>query len=128
MRRLAILLAAPLALLVLVAVPLRQLAEDENAWAHGGVALALCLVPAVATFVVAEWFMRHDRQQAITVLLGANGARMFAVLVAAVLLMTNAPLFARGRFLVWLVAFYIFTLTLEMTLLLTGRPSPDGQP
>ena len=48
---------------------------------------------------------------------------MFGVLAVALILMTYVPLFAQGRFLIWLVVFYLFTLTLEMTLLL-----PDGQP
>lgn len=121
-------LAAPLALWVLLAVPVKYLADDENAWAHSGVAMLLCLVPAALTFVWADRTIRRDPQQGAMILLGSTGVRLFGVLVVALLLMNGVPLFSMGRFLIWLVVFYLFTLALEMTLLLTGRTSPDSNP
>ena len=46
----------------------------------------------------------------------------------ALVLVFSVPLFAQGRFLIWLLVFYFFTLALELTLLLRGRPSSDSQP
>jgi len=128
MRRLGLLLAAPLALWVLLAVPVRHLADDERAWIHSGVAVLLCLVPAALTFVVADRVMRRDPQQGTLILLGATGIRLFGVLTVALVLIFEVPLFAQGRFLVWLLVFYFFTLALELTLLLRGRPSSDSNP
>jgi hypothetical protein len=126
MRRLGLLLVAVLAFWVLLAVPVKLLAEDENAWVHSGVAVVLCLVPAAITFVWGDRVLRRDPQQATILLLGATGVRLFGVLVAALVLMQRVPLFSQGRFLLWLVVFYLFTLALEMTLLLKGRSSPDS--
>lgn len=126
MRRLGLMLAAPLAFWVLLAVPVKHLADDDSAWPLSGVALLMCLVPAVITFVVGQRLLRSDPQQGPIILLGATGVRMFAVLAVALILMTTFPLFAQGRFLVWLLVFYFFTLALEMSLLLTGRPNPDS--
>jgi hypothetical protein len=128
MRRLALLLAAPLALWVILAVPVKYLADDENAWVHSGVAMLLCLVPAALTFVWADRTIRRDPQQGAMILLGSTGVRLFGVLAVALLLMNSVPVFGLGRFLIWLVVFYLFTLALEMTLLLTGRTSPDSNP
>ena len=128
MRRLGTMLTAPLALWVLLAVPVRYLADDDNAWAHSGVAMLLCLVPAALTFFVADRLMRRDPQQGSMVLLGATGVRLFGVLLVALVLVFTVPLFARGRFFVWLLVFYFFTLALELTLLLRGRPSSDSNP
>src|SRR5947208_775671 len=103
MRRLAVLLAATLALWVLLAVPVKHLADDENAWAHSGVALLLCLVPATLTLFFGERFLRRDPQQGPIILLGATGVRLFGVLAVALLLVFHVPLFAQGRFLIWLL-------------------------
>src|SRR5215218_3890016 len=101
-------LAAPLALWVLLAVPVKHLADDDSAWELSGTAMLLCLVPALLTYVVAERFIRHDPQQGPIILLGAAGVRMFGVLCVALILFANFPLFAQGRFLVWLLVFYFF--------------------
>lgn len=123
-RRLALLLLACLAFWVLLAVPVKHLADDENAWLHSGTAMVLCLIPAAITLV---WVsaLEHDPFQQSMTLLGATGVRLFVVLMIALVLVKTLPPFDQGRFLIWLAVFYLFTLALEMTLLLRGRPRPD---
>jgi threonine/homoserine/homoserine lactone efflux protein len=111
----------------LVAVPARHLLGGELTYVYSGTALLMCLIPGVVTLVWAGWSARHDPQQLPLVVLGATGVRMFGVLIAAWLLVQNVPLYREeGGFLYWLIVCYLFTLALEMYVLLSGRPRPDG--
>lgn len=61
------------------------------------------------------------------IILGATGLRMFGVLATGILLLQTVPLFREQEgFLIWLIVCYLYTLALEMTLLLKGRSRPDG--
>lgn len=110
----------------LVAVPVRYLFGGELTYLYSGTALLLCLVPGLLTLVWANWTAGKDPQQLPMVVLGATGVRLFGVLAVAFLLVQNVPLYREeGGFLYWLVVCYLFTLALEMYLLLSGRSRPD---
>jgi hypothetical protein len=121
------LIAGSLLFWVLAAVPVKYLGDSDTAWAHSGTALLLCVVPAAATLAWLSWTQTRDTGQQLTALLGASGVRLFGVLLVALWLYGNVSLY-RGQdgFLIWLIVCYFFTLALEMTLLLQGRPRPDG--
>jgi hypothetical protein len=127
MRRLLILIAGSLLFWALAAVPVTYLGGDDLAWVHSGTALLLCVVPAAATLAWLSWTQKQDAAQQLTALLGATGVRLFGVLLVALWLYSAVPLY-RGQdgFLIWLIVCYLFTLALEMTLLLLGRPRPDS--
>jgi hypothetical protein len=107
---------------VVTVVPARYLWGDVTA-VHAGVAVLLCLIPALLTLVWVGRTLRHDPQQAGLLALGASGVRMFAVLVAAVLLYTQVPLFHEAGFLFWVLAAYLYTLAVEIVLLVRGTPA-----
>jgi hypothetical protein len=125
-RRLLILVGASLLFWVPAAYLVERLGGGEDTWTLSGTALALCLVPGLATLAWGSRAFRESAPEQLTMVLGSTGLRLFGVLVVAVLLYQGVPPY-RGQdaFLVWLLAFYLFTLALEMTLLLAGRPRSD---
>ena len=126
-QRLSILVLGSLAFWVLTAVPAKHLLQIEHAWLYSGTALALCLLPAALTLAWLSWAARRDPAQQATWALGATGVRLFGVLIAALLLRLQVPVYAEhDSFLFWLIVFYLFTLALEMTLLLRGRARPGS--
>jgi hypothetical protein len=127
-RRLLLLAGATGLLWALTALPVWLLGGGgDRTLIHSGTALLLCLLPALLTLAWADWTSSRDPQQIVLVVLGGTGVRMFVVLLAGLLLVLLVPLFREGGwFLVWLLVFYLTTLTLEMTLLLKGRSGTGG--
>jgi hypothetical protein len=126
-RRLSLLTGGCLAFWLLTALPARHLGGGDLAVVYAGTAVLLCLAPAVATLLWAGHAARHDPQQEVLVVLGSTGVRLFGVVLAAWLLHSLVPLYQeQGGFWLWLLAAYLFTLALEVTLLVAGRPRADG--
>ena len=123
-RRLLYLFGASAAFWLLVALPARHLGGGDAAVAYSGTALALCLVPGVVTLLWAGWALDKSPEQQLTLVLGGTGMRLFVVLGAAWALFASVPYFREHNgFWAWLLVFYLFTLALEMALLLAGRPA-----
>ena len=121
-RRLAVFLGTSLAFWVLVAVPARHLWGD-TALTYSAVALGLCLVPAAVTLAWASRALQGPADQQLLLVLGGTGIRMFAVLTAALVLYMRVDYFQKEHgFWVWVLVFYLFTLAVEMVLILSGRP------
>jgi hypothetical protein len=112
------LVAGSLLLWLALVYPARQLGGDEAVFLST-VALALCLVPAVATMA---WALRAGStpESQLLMILGGTGVRMGIVLGGGLLLTRLFPDDFPSAFWVWLVVFYLFTLGLEMTLLVRG--------
>ncbi len=122
-KRVLILVGSVAALWLLAALPARHLGGGDDAVVQSGLAALLCLVPAVAVMVWADWAFRQTAEQQMYAVLGGSGVRMFFVLGAAFLLSEVAGWY-RGQigFWVWLGVFYLFTLALEIVLLLKMQP------
>src|SRR5438067_13510511 len=119
--------AGGLACWVLVALPARALLEGEQAQrvaAYSGVSLLLCLVPAIVTLWWARRSLDQSPESQLTAVLGGTGVRLSVTLLAAWLLTNSVPFFRDDSFWYWLLGAYLFTLTVEITLLLAGRPAP----
>lgn len=126
-RRLLIFWGGCAAFTLLVAIPLRLLLEDpaqgSAAVGYSLTALLLCVLPASLTLFWSSRALDRDPQQAILLALGGTGIRMFFVLVAGLGLYQMVPYFKTYGPFFWVVVliFYLFTLALEMTILLAGR-------
>jgi F0F1-type ATP synthase membrane subunit c/vacuolar-type H+-ATPase subunit K len=126
MKNLAILVGAPLALWGALLYPSWRLWGDE-AILHSCVALALCLVPAVVTFVaIQQLTMTADTRLLAT--LGATGIRMGIVLGVGLLLHTEKPETFSAGFLYWLLVFYLVILGLEVGLLVRQPLASETPP
>ena len=81
----------------------------------------LCLIPGVLTLVWASLVWNQPEQHLLAVM-GGTSIRIFFVLMAAFLLAQNVAYYqAHKGFWTWVLAAYLFTLPLEMVLLLVGR-------
>jgi hypothetical protein len=122
-RRLLLLFAASAAFWLLVALPARHLGGGDAAAVYSGTALLLCLVPAAMTLLWAGWALKKSPEQQLALVLGGTGMRMFVVLGAGWALFALVPYYhEHNGFWAWLLVCYLFTLALEMALLLAGRP------
>lgn len=111
----------------LLVVPAQYFLQGEWTYLYSGTAALLCLVPAIVTLLWIRWSTKTDPQQMPIVVLGATGIRLFGVLLAAFLLLQSVPVFRQEPgFLYWLIVFYLFTLALEMYLLVSGHSQTNG--
>ena len=121
-RRLMLLVGGSVAFWLLVGLPARHLGGGDAAIVFLGTGLLLCLVPGVATLVWGETALRQSPDKQLILVLGGTGVRMAFVLLAGWMLFLWAPYYQRqAGFLIWLLVGYLFTLALDLTLLLTGR-------
>jgi hypothetical protein len=118
-KRIVILIAISLTAWLVVVYPAFVLG-GEAALIHNSVALALCLAPTVATMLWAGWAGQRTPEQQLVMVLGGTGVRMGVALGAGLLLSTLVPLFAQPGFWIWLLVFYLLTLTVEMVLIVKG--------
>lgn len=126
-RRLLFLVGGSAAFWLLVGLPARHLGGGDAAMVFLGTALLLCLAPAILTLVWGERALRQAADKQLILVLGGTGMRMAFVLMAGWILYLWAPYYQRqSAFLIWLVVGYLFTLALDMTLLLAGRPDTQA--
>jgi hypothetical protein len=109
-----------------VAYPV-SLWAGETAWLLSAVAMGLCLLPAAATLVWMNRTASVDPTQQVYAWLGGTGIRLFFVGAAGVVLTRGIPDIFDTDFLIWLLVFYLFTLALEVGLVLPrqGKDKPS---
>jgi hypothetical protein len=88
-------------------------------------AVALCLLPATLTLVWAGWAARQSPEQQLAAVVFGTMLRMVFVLAGGLVLYFRVPICQDALFWGWVLVFYLFTLALEMTLLLVPR-APAG--
>jgi hypothetical protein len=112
---------------LLLALPARAFGVLDSALL-GTLALALlCLVPAALTLLVADR-LTGSPEGRLALVLGSTGFRLFIVLGVAWVLYVNVAFFHDlPGYWMWLVVFYLFTLGLEVALLVTSRARVDRQ-
>lgn len=126
-RRLLVLLGGCAAFCLLIGLPARHWGGDQ-ALVFIATALALCLIPACLTLLWGERALRQSADQQLVMVLGGTGVRMAFVLAAGWTLHQYVPYYQQqSSFLIWLAVGYLFTLALDMTLLLAGRPESETE-
>jgi hypothetical protein len=125
MKSLGVLIAGTLAVWAAAAYPARLLWGD-SAVLFSATAGLLCLVPTAATLIWCQRSFRGAPQWQLLAVLGGTAVRMLFVVVAGLVLFLTVPEYQHKRFWLWLVAFYLLTLTLEMILITRGVAT--GQP
>ena len=120
-RSLGLLLAGSLAFWLVLAYPARLLWGDP-AVVFSACAGLLCLVPTAATLLWCHWALQGAAEQQVLAVVGGMGLRLVFVLGAGMALFHSLPYFHYRSFWIWVIVFYVFTLTLEMSLIL-ARPS-----
>ena len=115
-KNLVLLVAGTLVFLALVAYPARLL-WGESALLFSATAAGLCLVPTVVTLAWAQAGGKGEPHQQVLAILAGTGLRMLFVIGGGMVLYLTVPTFGLQRFWLWVIVFYLFTLTLEMVLL-----------
>lgn len=119
-RKIGLLILGAAIFWVLTGLPVKWVTGDEKTLVLSGAAMLLCLVPGVLTLVWAHFATDGDQQTLMV--LGSTGLRLFGVLAAALFLYWTVPPFEGSlAFLLWLVVDYLFTLAVELFLLLHPR-------
>jgi hypothetical protein len=121
-KRLLVLVGGSLLFWLLVAIPARYLGGGDAAVVYSLSAVAICLIPTVGTLYWGTRTVDGPAEQQLALVMGGTGVRMFFVLLAGLALYKLVPYYeAHEGFWIWLLVFYLFTLGLEMFLLLYGR-------
>ncbi len=107
-----------------VALPARWLWGPDAVWQSAAAAL-LCLVPAALTL---HWARRGPRPSAdpLAAMLAGTLVRLGVVLGVGLALNQTVEVLQGVPFWLWLAAFYLTTLALEMTLLLLAPNEARG--
>jgi hypothetical protein len=124
-RRLVYLIACSVGLWLVVAYPALYLGGEAELL-YSTVALGLCLVPAAGTLAWLDSVAEPSSEQRLFIVLGGTGLRMTVVLGVGLALYRFVPFFGRASFWLWVLAFYLLTLTLEIAFLLAIRPESSG--
>lgn len=123
-RSLGFLVGGSLAFWLVVAYPAWLLGGDA-AVVFSAVAGLLCLVPTAVTLL---WCLRSSAgapEQQLLAAMGGMGVRLVVVLGVGMALFHALPYFHYRSFWIWIIVFYLFTLTLEMGLILTRHSTTD---
>src|ERR1700730_4216190 len=116
-RSIELLVGGAVAIWLLLLSPAYRLG-GEAAILFSTVALLLCLAPTVLTMLWTRWAAAQTPEQQLVAVLGGTGVRMGVVLAVGLALYRWSSAFSHVRFLFWLLAFYLLTLALEITLLI----------
>ena len=123
-RWLSILVGGSVGLWAAAAYPLRWLWGDA-AVVHAAVAMGLCVLPALAALPWAAWARTRSPEQQLAMVLGATALRMAIVLGGTYALVTWVEAFRRPSFWWSVLGFYLFTLAVEVGLVVRGRTASN---
>lgn len=129
MRQLVYLLTGSLGLWLLLGLPAWLLSGD-TALLDSAVACGLCLVPMTATMLWCNWAFAGKPEDQVLAALGGTSVRLVIVALGGILLFKAVEALHRPAFLIWVVVFYLATLTLEIALVVRRQavlaPAPNN--
>jgi hypothetical protein len=126
---LGLLIAGSFVWWLVLAYPANRLGGSE-ALIYTVVACLLCLAPTAGTLLLAEWAEQRAPGNWMLMLLAGSGIRMAVVIGAGlVICLAGLPGLAAVNvvaFWIWVLVFYLFSLALEIVLVLSGRKAQQG--
>jgi hypothetical protein len=124
-RPLYLLISGSLAFWLLAGLPARMLGGGDQALVFSGAAVLLCLPPMAATLLWAGWARDKAPADQMIMIAGCTGVRIAFVLGGGLVLFLAVPYFqGQASFWIWVLVVYLFTLALDVALMLAGRPVP----
>jgi hypothetical protein len=123
LRSLGLLIAGSFTVWLLVAYPAFRW-WGEWAVVYSAVAAALCLVPTAATLVWSRQAFQGAPEQQLLAVMGGTGVRLVVVIGGGIALYYLDPYFGHPAFWIWIIVFYLVTLTLEVGLILSHQAAP----
>jgi hypothetical protein len=117
LKRLMVLIGGTLVLWIILAIPARW-SWGKAAVYQSGLAALICLLPGVLTLIWGNAARSQSPERQLAMVLGSTGLRMIAVLgFGLIAFLSIAELHSMG-FWVWVLSFYLFTLAVEIVLLI----------
>ncbi len=124
-RPLLLLIGGALAFWLLAGLPARMVGGGDQALVFSGVAVLLCLPPMATTLLWAGCVREKPPADQMIMIAGSTGVRMAFVLGGGLALFLAVPYFqGQVSFWIWVLAVYLFTLALDVALMLAMRPGP----
>jgi hypothetical protein len=123
--RVAQLLSITLFAWLLIAFPAEWI-WGEGMLLQSAVAMGLCLVPGVGILLVAGRAQSQSPEWRIGITLLGALVRMGFVLGVGAILYKTMPVLGENGFWIWLLVFYLFTLAVEVGLLLQTEHAAMG--
>jgi hypothetical protein len=124
--RLLLLIGGCAGMWLVLALPAFLLA-GESGLIDSTTAAFLCMVPALGTLVWSELAAGKLPEQQMLADFGGMGIRMAVVLGVGIGLFSAVPRFHSAAFLLWIVVFYLATLTLEIYLVVRRQAALDKE-
>ncbi len=112
----------------LVTYPARLLWPREPIFQWSLAAALICLVPTAVTLAWTRWAYAGKPEQQLLAVLGGTAVRMVFVVAAGMVLFYSAEAFEHQRFWIFVVVYYLFTLALEMVLIVRATAPGQAQP
>jgi hypothetical protein len=99
--------------------------QIQLTWLHGGVATLLCALPSAVTLLWCDLVLGGSPEQQLAAVFGGTGLRMAFVVAVGMVLYLNVDSFHDNGFWLWVIVFYLTTLTLEMVLVVRRQAALD---
>jgi hypothetical protein len=124
-RRLSIFLGICLGFGVLAALLASRFLSDSAAYASA-VAMLICLVPAAITLAWSQWAQNRPPEQQLVSVMGGTGVRLVTVGLLGLILFKTVEFLQpdEAHFWTWVIGCYLFTLAVEMGMILSNRSQP----
>ena len=122
--RLLLLMAGSMTLWVVLSYPAYLLNGDEGVL-FSAVAAILCLVPTAATLLWCDLVLGGSPEQQLMAVFGGTAIRIVFVIGVAMVLYQALEAFHSNTFWLWIIVFYLATLTLEMVLVVRRQAAMD---
>ncbi len=120
--------AGTLALWLLLTFPAHLLWPDDAIFAWSTAAAAICWGPTALTLAWTHWAYAGRPEQQVLAVFGGTAVRMAFVIVAGLILFYSLESFQYQRFWIFLVVYYLFTLALEMILIVRSTAVQQAEP
>jgi hypothetical protein len=117
-------MAGTVTLWVLASYP-AYLLGGEDGLLFSGVAAGLCLLPTAATLLWCDLVLGGSPEQQLMAVFGGTALRIVFVIGVAMVLYQSVEQFHSGRFWLWIIVFYLATLTLEVVLVVRRQAALD---
>ncbi|HKI31292.1 MAG TPA: hypothetical protein VKA46_05460 [Gemmataceae bacterium] len=104
----------------LVTFPARLLWPEAPTFDWSTAAAGLCLVPTALTLVWTSRAYKGRPEQQLLAVMGGTAVRLVVVIAGGMILFLSVERFQKQRFWIFVIVYYLFTLALEMTLIVRG--------
>jgi hypothetical protein len=128
MKGLLWLVGGTVAFWALLTYPALLLWPEEPTFAWSTTAVIICLVPTTLTLLWTRWAYKGRPEEQLLAVMGGTAARMIFVVAVGLTLFLNVEAFQYQRFWILVIVYYLFTLALEMVIIVRGAEPGPVQP